>query len=234
MSDTRCPLAVVTGASSGIGQAMANELVAHGVEVIALARRFEPTRPKLTGAPGLVPVGVDVSDERAVMAALEGLPAAEWVVCAAGGGAFGPAVDGSATQLRTLLETHVVGTYAVVRALMPAMQVARRGRIVVIGSIAERTPLPDCALYAAAKAGQAALMRSIGEEARPFGVRVCIARVGAVDTAIWESRPGFDRSKMMKAGDIARILRSAVAVEGAAVEELMILPPDGVMRPADA
>ena len=99
----------------------------------------------------------------------------------------------------------------------------------MIGSHAAHHAFTDCGGYTAAKAGQLGLARVLAAEARPYDVRVTRAAAGATDTPIWDDRPGFDRSKMMKPADVASFLMSIVARPQITVEEVIVTPPAGAL-----
>jgi NAD(P)-dependent dehydrogenase (short-subunit alcohol dehydrogenase family) len=109
------------------------------------------------------------------------------------------------------------------------MQPRRKGHIVVIGSHVAHRTFVECGAYTAAKAGQLGLTRVLAEEARPYDIRVTSILPGATDTPIWDDRPGFDRSKMMKPEDVAGFLVSIVARPNIAVEEVTVMPPAGAL-----
>jgi NAD(P)-dependent dehydrogenase (short-subunit alcohol dehydrogenase family) len=221
--------AIVTGGSSGIGAACAGALAAEGAAVVATGRRF-PAGPIRVPAPGeLVRAQLDVTDEAAVVARFAELPAIDVVVCSAGLGTFGPVIDASAAALRAMLDVHVIGTMLCAREALRRMQPRRTGHIVAIGSHAAHRAFTDCSGYTAAKAGQLGVMRVLAEEARPHDVRVTTLLPGATDTPIWDDRPGFDRSKMMKPADVAGFLIEIVVRPGLAVEEVTVTPPAGAL-----
>jgi sepiapterin reductase len=105
----------------------------------------------------------------------------------------------------------------------------RRGHIVVVGSHAVHHAFADCGAYTAAKAGQLGLVRVLAAEARPYDVRVTAVLPGAVDTPIWDDRPGFDRAKMMRPDDVAGFVVAIVARPAIAVEEVVVTPPAGAL-----
>jgi NAD(P)-dependent dehydrogenase (short-subunit alcohol dehydrogenase family) len=109
------------------------------------------------------------------------------------------------------------------------MQPRKKGHIVAIASVAANKAFTDCSGYTAAKAGQLGLVRVLAEEARPYDVRVTAVLPGATDTPIWDDRPGFDRTKMMKPDDVAGFVVSIVARPSIAVEEVSINPPAGAL-----
>lgn len=223
-------LAAVTGGSSGIGRAIVRALAVEGARVVSLARRFEATTLGAPPPPGHCrELALDVTDEAQVAARFAQLPGLDVLVCAAGTGVFGPLHASEAADLRALLDVHVVGTFLCARQALREMRTRRRGHIVTIGSVAAQRPLADNALYAAAKAGQLGLTRVLAEEARPYDVRVTAVLAGATDTPIWDRRPGFDRARMLQPDDVAGFVIALLARPALAVDEVVVMPPGGVL-----
>lgn len=221
--------AIVTGGSSGIGEACAQALAEEGAAVLACGRRY-PRGDVQTPVLGEVShAHLDVTDEAEVKAVFAAVPAVDIVVLSAGTGTFGPVVNSSVAELRAMLEVHVVGTLTCAREALRFMQPRKSGHIVVIGSHAAHNAFTDCGGYTAAKAGQLGLARVLAAEARPFDVRVTALLPGATDTPIWDERPGFDRTKMMKPTDVASFVISIVTRPQVSVEEVTITPPAGVL-----
>ena len=221
--------AIVTGGSSGIGAACAEALAAEGAGVLATGRRFDHGPAKQPALGEVVHAGLDVTDEAEVARRFAELPECDILVCSAGVGTFGPVVHASAQELRAMLDVHIVGTMLCAQAALRRMQPRGAGHIVVIGSHAAHRAFSDCSGYTAAKAGQLGLVRVLAEEARPFNVRVTNVLAGATDTPIWNDRPGFDRTKMMKPEDVASFMIAILARPGIAVEEVIVTPPAGVL-----
>lgn len=221
--------AIVTGGSSGIGLACAQALAAEGAGVVACGRRFAPGPLKVPALGEVVEAHLDVTDEAQVNARFAELPELDVVVCSAGTGTFAPILHASVEDLRAMLDVHVVGSLLCGREALRRMQARRRGHIVMIGSHAANHGFTDCSGYTAAKAGQLGLTRVLANEARPYDVRVTALLAGATDTPIWDDRPGFDRSKMMKPSDVASFLIALVARPGISVEEVTVTPPAGVL-----
>jgi len=221
--------AIVTGGSSGIGAACAEALAAEGAAVMATGRRFDHGEAGHPALGQVVHAGLDVTDEAEVVRRFGELPQLDLLVCSAGVGTFGPVVNASAKDLRAMLEVHIVGTLLCAREALRRMQPRRKGHIVIVGSHATHRAFTDCAGYTAAKAGQLGLARVLAEEARPYDIRVTTLLPGATDTPIWDDRPGFDRSKMMKPEDVASFLIAIVARPGISVEEVILTPPAGIL-----
>ena len=221
--------ALVTGGSSGIGEACAEALAAEGAGVLACGRRFDPG-PVMHPALGeVVHAHLDVTNDDEVKQRFADLPELDIVVCSAGVGTFGPIINAPVAELRAMLDVHIVGTHLCAREALRRMIPRRKGHIVVIGSHAAHRAFTDCGGYTAAKAGQLGLVRVLAEEARPYNIRVTALLPGATDTSIWDDRPGFDRTKMMKPADVASFLVAIVARPGISVEEVILTPPAGAL-----
>ena len=229
MTRLQAKVALVTGGSSGIGEACARALAAEGAAVVACGRRYALGGLAMPRPGEVDHVHLDVTEHAAVEQLFAMLPPLDILVCSHGTGTFAPVADTSPADLRAMLEVHVVGTHACMRAALRRMQPRGGGHIVVIGSHAVHHAFPECGGYTAAKAGQVALARVLAAESRAHGIRVTTLLPGATDTPIWDDRPGFDRLKMMKPADLAGLVVELVARPGLAVDELVVTPPAGVL-----
>jgi NADP-dependent 3-hydroxy acid dehydrogenase YdfG len=182
MPDQR-PVAVVTGASSGIGAATARRLVAEGYDVVAGARRRERLDALAAELPGVRAVTLDVTDDASVAALAADLPDVALLVSNAGG-AFG--MDEVATadveDWRRMYDVNVLGTVRVVQALLPALEAGTGGHVVVTGSIAGRQVYERGGGYTAAKHAAAALAETLRLELNGRPVRVSEIAPGMVRT----------------------------------------------------
>ncbi len=226
MSRLQGKVCVVTGASTGIGEAIAAAFAAEGGAVVGVARRFEQRAPEPT--PGAVSqVRVDISREPEVIRLFEAIGDVDVLVNNAGVSYFGAFDRMLLTELRAMLDTHVVGTYLCSREALRSMKSNRRGHIVTVGSTAIIDTFTDCAGYTAAKSAQIALSKVLREEARAYDVRVTDLIPGAVDTPIWDDRPGFDRTKMLRPADVAAAVVDFVARSSVSVDQIVLRPPAG-------
>jgi NADP-dependent 3-hydroxy acid dehydrogenase YdfG len=223
-------VAVVTGASSGLGQAIARALAKEGACVVGVARRFPERRlaePLVAGH--VVEVRLDVTDEAAVEACFTAIGGVDLLVNNAGLAVYEPILTAKVADLRAMLEVHVVGSFLCTRAALPSMQARGGGHVVNVSSIAAFRTFTSCAGYTAAKEGQRGLTRVLCEEARALNVRVTGLYPGATDTPIWDARPDFDRSTMMRPERVAELVVEIVTRPDLNVEELQVMPPRGAL-----
>ena len=188
---------VITGASTGIGEACALRLARTGFHVFAGVRRTEngeALRGKAAGA--LTPVRIDVADEqsirdavRQVESALAGTGGLTGLVNNAGISLGGPLELFPLDALRRQLEVNVVGLLGATQAYLPLLREGvsgAAGRIVNMGSISGRFAGPYVGPYAASKFALEALSDSLRVELRPWGIHVALIEPGRIATPIWE------------------------------------------------
>jgi NADP-dependent 3-hydroxy acid dehydrogenase YdfG len=184
-------VALVTGATSGIGEATAFRLQAKGYEVFAAGRN--PAALDALRSRGLIARTLDVTDEDAVRSLVEEIHTAhggvDVLVNNAGYGLAGPLEQVTPDDLRNIFETNVVAMLHLSQAVLPGMRARRAGTIVNIGSTAGRWTSPGAGAYHVSKYGVAALSQVLNTEVRPFGVRVVLVEpTGVRNTGFVESR----------------------------------------------
>ena len=226
-------LALVTGASKGIGQAIAEQLAARGATVIAAARSLEGRVLADRRVPGVIPVTLDVCSESAVDALFaevqSKLGPLDVLVNNAGVGVFKPTIELSLDEWNQVIGTNLTGAFLCARAAFRQMKAAG-GRIIHIGSIADHVNLSGCAAYGASKFGLRGLSGVINEDGKEHGVRSTLISVGASYTHIWEGREEFDASDMLSPADVADTVADVASKGlGIRIDELRILPPQGVL-----
>lgn len=184
---------LITGASTGIGEACVGRMVSAGWRVFASVRRAADAE-RLAAAHGerVTVLRFDVTDEAAVQDAgarvveLCGERGLDGVVNNAGMAVAGPLEFLPLAELRRQLEVNVVGQVAVAQALLPALRRAR-GRIVLIGSVAGRAAMPFTGAYGASKHALEAIADAWRVELAPWGIRVIIIEPGVITTPIWDT-----------------------------------------------
>ena len=170
--------ALVTGASSGIGEATARALRARGVKVFAAARRLDRLE-KLAEETGCIPVQLDVRNSAAVMAFGREQPVDILVNNAGLGRALGAMWKAEVEDIEITVETNVTAALIMIKAVLPGMIERGRGHIVNMSSVAALYPLP-MALYGATKGAVHKLCRDLRQELQGTGIRVTEINPGRV------------------------------------------------------
>src|SRR4051812_19267906 len=176
-------VALVTGASSGIGEAAAHELLAAGFTVYGTSRTAAAGEER----DGLVFLPLDVTDDQSVADAVRGVLGRsgriDVLVNNAGLGVAGAAEESSIEQARALFETNLFGSIRLMRAVLPHMREQGSGRIINISSVLGLVPAPFMALYAASKHAIEGYSESLDHEVREHGVRVLLVEPAYTRTA---------------------------------------------------
>ncbi len=232
-------VALVSGASRGIGRAVALAFAREGARVVLVARGREgldqvARAVEGDGGSALVFPGDAAEAEtgrRAVDAALDRFGRLDCVVTAQGAGAFGPLEMSRIEDWDAMLRANLTATYLLCRAALPTMLAAGRGTIVAVVSLAAVRAIPGCAAYTASKAGVLGLVRALAAEVRGRGVRVAAVSPGAVDTPFWDAIPSPpDRHRMLRPETVAEAALLVVAQPPEAfVEEIVLAPTPGVL-----
>lgn len=209
--------ALITGASSGIGAALARTLAREGVEVVLVARREAALREladAITKDGGKAHVEVlDVGDPEATVATIERLDDAlgglDLVVANAGvaGHRWGGKLDWDAC--RTIVDVNVRGAAATLVAVLPRMVARGHGQLVGLSSVAQYRGLPNNASYCASKAFLSTFLESLRVDLRGTGVSVTDVRAGFVDTPLSAGVP--TKPFEIDADAAAKLIRDAIA-----------------------
>jgi NAD(P)-dependent dehydrogenase (short-subunit alcohol dehydrogenase family) len=223
-------LALVTGASRGIGAAVARALADAGARVIRVARTFADHRDDR-----YLDLPCDLTDERQVeglasrVIGAEGVPAV--VVSNAGGFLLQPLERTTTADFDAQITLNLRGAFLLARAFLPAMRDAGAGSFISVGSVADHTGFSENVAYAASKYGLRGLHETLATEYRGTGVRLTLVSPGATDTTIWdpfapERRPGFpSRATMLRPEDVAdAILFAATRPEHVHVDWIRLQP----------
>ena len=228
---SEAPRAIVTGASSGIGAAVAARLAIDGYEVHAVARRAERLDELAVDAerfgdgPGsIVPHVLDVSDSAALLSLVEHIEdrhgAIDVLVNNAGLGLTRTLAEASIDDITRLTDTNVTSLLVATRAVLPAMIERHRGHVVNIGSMAGLYPV-SAAIYGATKAAVNRLSTNLRLELRGTGVRVTEINPGRVTTEFYDAAVGDPEARArakdsgveeVTADDVADAIAYAISV----------------------
>lgn len=174
------PRILITGCSSGFGQAIAAQFLDQGWEVIATMRN--PSAEGLPESDRLQVLPLDVTDPDSIARAIAEAGQIDALVNNAGVGMLNVLEGAHIGRARELFEINVLGTMAMTRAVMPAMRARRSGVVVNVSSSVTLRPLPALSIYSASKAAVNAFTESFALEAVEFGIRARLVLPGRAPT----------------------------------------------------
>lgn len=207
------PWAIVTGASRGIGYAIAAELARRGHRLALLARDPKPleeaARRLAASAPSAEAFPCDVQDAAQVRASFEKIldraSRVDVLVNNAGLGAFAPVHQLRDADWEATLNTNLSGVFYCSKAVIPRMIQQRSGHIVNISSLAGKNALAGGSAYCASKWGLMGLTYCMAEDLRGYGIRVSVVCPGTVETE-FSPHAGKNPQKMLQPEDVARVV----------------------------
>jgi len=190
--ETQKKSVLITGASSGLGAEMARRMVERGWRV------FGTSRMPQTDHEGIEWVAMDVCDDASVQTALESVykrtDHLDGLVCNAGWGIYGSIEETSLARARAQFETNFFGVLRVLTPVLTRMRERNAGRILLVGSLSGRAPIPFQSHYSATKAAIESLAFGLANELDPFNIQVSLIEPGDINTAFndvmdWGERP---------------------------------------------
>jgi uncharacterized protein len=191
-------LAVVTGSSSGIGEATARALAARGSHVVLLARNLD----RLNAVAGDIRrqgqkadvFAVDMANAAAISLAVQQLTEAHGsphiLVNNAGAGRWLPILETSSEEAAQMITVPYLAAFNITRVLLPGMLARRSGRIVNVTSVAARLAWPGAVAYSAARAAMEGFNNALRADLHGSGIGVTLATFGTVESPYWEHNPG--------------------------------------------
>jgi NAD(P)-dependent dehydrogenase (short-subunit alcohol dehydrogenase family) len=190
--------ALVTGASSGIGEATVRALLADGYQVFAAARRLDRMAP--LGAAGATLLSLDLTDDASIVASVEAIKEAtgrlDVLVNNAGYGSFGALEDVPLAEARRQCEVNLFGLARLIQLALPIMRAQKSGRIVNVTSMGGRFGEPFGAWYHATKFAVEGLSDCLRMETAPFGIDVIVIEPGGIRTE-WSAYGPYARRHAM-------------------------------------
>ncbi|WP_353952304.1 oxidoreductase [Knoellia sp. S7-12] len=178
----RRKVALVTGASSGIGKATAHALAAAGFEVIGTGRNTS----RVTAPAGVTYLDLDVTSDDSVASVVEQVIGQfgqiDVLVNNAGVGATGAAEEFSIEQMQDVFDINVYGVMRMTKAVLPFMRAQRHGRIINVSSLSGFVPSPFMAVYVSTKHAVEGYSGSLDHEVREHGVRILLVEPGPINT----------------------------------------------------
>lgn len=234
-SELKGMIALVTGASRGLGRAIAAGLAREGCKVLMTGRDEDALAAASSELGGSVfarhcDVRSPESVDALATAIRKQFGRLDILVNNAGIAHGGAPVDKLPIEAwREVIDTNLTGLFLVTRAMLPLMHTG--GTIVNNLSISSKVVFPNASAYNASKHGALGLSNTLREELRPRGIRVISLLPGATDTDIWNQFwPDAPRNKMMSAASVAEALIAALKLpENATVSELEVTPTGGAL-----
>ncbi len=181
---------LITGGGTGLGFGMAQCFIGAGAQVILTGRREDVLQDAARALDGKVSYYVhDVTDFEAASQLIASIEAAEGHVTTlinnAGHHVKKSVEETSLADVRSILDTHLLGAFALTQAVIPGMKTMERGNIIFIASMASLFGIPKVVAYAAAKAGALGMVRTLATELSPKGIRVNAIAPGWIQTPIF-------------------------------------------------
>lgn len=233
------PIALITGASRGIGAAAACRFAAAGYDLLLTARSqgaLEQLAAELRQEGRRVEVAaIDLGDPGAIAPAIAELCSRglepQVLINNAGGAVTAPLATLPLAQWQWLFQLNVTSIFQVCQAVLPLLRSQGGGRIINVSSHAARNAFSDWGAYCASKAALASFSRCLAEEERGHGIHVSTLTLGSVNTPLWDSETvhsGFDRRAMLSAERAAdALLYLAQQPSSQVVEDLTLMPAAG-------
>lgn len=233
--------ALVTGASRGIGRAIALALAQAGYDVALLGRSLDDlaTVQQELMAYGVVakPYGIDLAETEGLRDRLAEILAdfgpLSVVVNNAGMAYTGALATMPLEDWQRVMNLNVTGVFQCIQAVLPTLRQVGGGTIVNIASIAAKATFPDWGAYSVSKAAVVALSRVLAAEERAHGIRVVTVSPGSVNTPIWDTdtvQADFDRSSMLTPEIVAKtVLHTILLPPEAVIDDLTLMPAGGAL-----
>lgn len=234
MEVKKSKLILITGGRGGLGKALAEQLIKENATVIVTSRHAT-FQENMTLVPGDIHLQqLDVTQEHSVLRLFTWLNSLDRpldvLVNNAGLGTFNSVENTSTDEWDLIIKTNLTGAFLCAREAYRIMKENGGGRIINIGSIANKVGLNNNLAYGASKWGLKGLSTNLGEEGKPYHIRVTHVTLGATYTEIWNDRPGFSISDMLDPALVARCLSHLMLLPlEIAVNEIEILPEKGIL-----
>ena len=208
---------LITECSSGLGQAFAQSVIAHGDQLVATARQVEQIAPLASEHPGQVQVmTLDVTNvgqaQATVKATLDTFGHIDVLVNNASYGLFGAFEELSDEQIRQQLEVNLFGAMNVTRAVLPSMRAQKSGHLVQISSVSGQVGTIGFSAYQTSKFGLEGWSEALSKEIAPFGIRVTILEPGTFRTN-WAGRSMVEADSIPAYDAVMGIRREQIHAE---------------------
>ncbi|NQU66819.1 MAG: SDR family oxidoreductase [Candidatus Marinimicrobia bacterium] len=224
-------IALVTGASSGLGKAIALRLVEQNYHVVLASRNIEKLEivkneiENKSGKCTIIPTDVSLeSSVQHLVTECDKLGFVGTVINNSGLGLFSKISNHSTEDWDQMINVNLRGAFLISRGFIPAMQNRKQGTLVFVNSVAGKWGYPFSAGYVASKYGLRGLADSLRNELRSDHIKVTSVHPGAVDSPFWDNtKANFPRHEMMQDDDVAKMVVQAITLSGNAVNEEIVI-----------
>ena len=230
MTDLTNQVVIISGASRGIGKAIALLLALQGATIVAVSRS-EQELSDLTHKTRGLSIVADIADEddarHVVAETLRHYGRLDILICNAGVGSFAELEQFTGEEWDRIFDTNVKGTFLLCKAAVPHFKAQKRGHIVGITSDVARRTFAHGTAYGASKFAQDAVLASLRKEVRPHGIKVSTIYPGLVDTYFNDTTPGSIEAEKthLRPADVAQAVRYVLeAPAHVVIDELMLHP----------
>ena len=233
--------AIITGASSGIGKAVALAFAKSGIDVALVSRSLQKLEAVASAArdAGVEAKAytVDLADvatvKQQISAIADDFGAVNILVNNAGMGYTNSLENTSLSDWQQVITLNLTSIFQCIQGILPHMRQQSVGTIINVASIAAKNPFPEWGAYGVSKAGVIALTKTLAIEERPHGIRAVVISPGAVNTPIWDTdtvTADLNREAMLTPEIVAQSILHAVLLPSQAVmEEMTVMPSGGAL-----
>ncbi len=241
MNSTKERIALITGASSGIGKAVALAFAEAGINVALVSRdgdKLEEVAQKASSfGVKAQAYPLDLGEIDFVKAKISAIAAdfgpIDILVNNAGMGYTGTLLDTPLADWQRVIDLNLTSVFQCIQGILPMMRQRREGTIINVSSIAGIQVFPGWGAYCVSKFGLMALSKTLAAEERTNGIRVTAICPGSVNTPLWDTdtvNADFNRAAMLTPEIVAQsILQTALLPEKAVIEELTLMPSAGTL-----
>jgi NADP-dependent 3-hydroxy acid dehydrogenase YdfG len=223
---------LVVGATGGVGEPLVQLLVGSGAKVFIAGRNREKLNSLASNCaiPNDSIFEMDIANEDAVNTAIEKLhnqiPVVDILINAAGVGIIKTMDTITAAEFEHTLKTNLFGAFYLVKAVLPAMKLVKKGLIINIPGVLGKVPMAGAAAYSASKYGLTGMMQSIREELKRTDIRITNLFLGGVDSPFWDNIDlRVQRDKMILAEEAAKAIWFLCQQPASGVVSEMVLQP---------
>lgn len=210
-------IVLITGASTGIGLAAANQLMNKGCKVYSVSRRGSEAQKAQSGTGEIIPVKMDVNNETEIAAVVNRIikenGKLDAVISNAGNGIAGSVEDTSSEEVKYQFETNFFGAVKVIQACIPVFRQQGYGKIIATSSVAGVIPIPFQAFYSAGKSALLVFMQALAMEVKPFGIQCCIILPGDTKTEFTTARKYTEKSQSTDSAYFQKMKKSVGKME---------------------